>query len=176
MKTVSKITTLFSLLLLISCGPQKAPSGLPLDEKGREDFSAFIDKFYNDIEFQLSRVEFPVLTKPTEDGRPGLIEEENWRVMKPVNKANADYEVKLYEISEDLIEQRIIVKRAFIIELKYNLNPVDKQWYLTYYSGIGGQSYVGNKDSNDTNNKPSSNKIMKDSTGTIQIQIDTTLQ
>lgn len=158
----------------MSCGSKKSASGLPLDEKGREDFSAFIDKFYNDIEFQLSRIEFPVLTKPGEDGRPGFIEEENWRVMKPINKANADYEVTLIEISEDLMEQRILVKRTFIISLKYNLNKIDKQWYLTYYSGIGGESYVGNKQ--DKPNASSDANISVDSTGTIQIKIDSTAQ
>jgi hypothetical protein len=171
MKILPKISALFCMLILMSCGSGKSASGLPLDDKGREDFGAFIDKFYNDIEFQISRIEFPVLTKAGEDGRPGFIQEENWRVMKPINKANADYEVQLIEIAEDLMEQRILVKKAFIIVLKFNLN-IDNQWYLTYYSGFGGQAFVGND-----NDKPSAStdsKINRDSTGTIQIQIDST--
>lgn len=176
MKTIRKILALFGILMLImSCGSGKSASGLPLDNKGREDFGAFIDKFYNDIEFQLSRIEFPVLTKPTEDGRPGFIEEENWRIMRPVNKANADYVVRLVEISDDLMEQHIVVKRAFVIVLKFNLNLANKQWYLTYYSGIGGQGYAGNK-KEDSTEMPSAGRVEMDSTGTLQIQIDSIAQ
>jgi hypothetical protein len=173
MKILSKIFAFFCIVILMSCGNGKSASGLPLDDRGREDFGAFIDKFYNDINFQLSRVEFPVLTKAGEDGRPGFIEEENWRVMKAINSANADYEVQLIEIAEDFMEQRILVKKAFIIVLKFNLN-IDDQWYLTYYSGFGGQAFVG--DDNEKPNASTDSKINRDSTGTIQIQIDSTAQ
>ncbi len=164
------ISILFFSLLFAACESGKSDDGLPLDDKGREDFSAFIDKFYSDIDFQLKRIEFPVLGKAGEDGLPTMIEEENWIILKPIDKKNPDYEMRISEKADDLMEHVIVVKRAFIINLQFNLNPVDKQWYLTYYSGVGAPT--ARKEAN-TEPQPENATIGIDSTtGGIEIKID----
>jgi hypothetical protein len=113
-------------------------SGNKRDAQGREDFKIFIEKFYKDKDFQLSRIDFPITGKIQEDGRVQIIEEENWEILKPLDPKSADYAIQIREISSDLIEQRIVVKQSFLIQLQFSLNPVSNDWYLSAYSGISG--------------------------------------
>ena len=124
----------FFYSLFLSC------SDIKKDNKGREDFSVFINKFYSDIDFQLSRIEFPVPGSKLENGKVELIEKEDWTVLKPIDQKNPDYDVRNVEITDDLIEQRIVVKKSFIIKLQFSLNPVTKLWYLSSYPGVTGAS------------------------------------
>jgi hypothetical protein len=96
-----------SILLALFCSLFLSCSDIKKDSKGREDFSIFINKFYSDIDFQLSRIEFPVLGGKLENGKNEIIEKEDWIILKPVDQKNPDYEVKNIEITDDLIEQKI---------------------------------------------------------------------
>jgi hypothetical protein len=129
-----------SILLALFCSLFLSCSDIKKDSKGREDFSIFINKFYSDIDFQLSRIEFPVSGGKLENGKNEIIEKEDWIILKPVDQNNPDYEVKNIEITDDLIEQKIIVKKSFIIKLQFSLNRVTKLWYLSSYPGVTGAS------------------------------------
>jgi hypothetical protein len=127
-----------SILLALFCSLFLSCSDIKRDNKGREDFSIFINKFYSDIDFQISRIEFPVTGSKLENGKNEIIEKEDWIILKPVDQNNPDYEVKNIEITDDLIEQKIIVKKSFIIKLQFSLNRVTKLWYLSSYPGVTG--------------------------------------
>ena len=127
-----------SILLALFCSFFLSCSDIKRDSKGREDFSIFIDKFYSDIDFQLSRIEFPVPGSKLENGKIELLEKEDWTVLKPIDQKNPDFDVRNVEITDELIEQRIVVKKSFIIKLQFSLNPVTKLWYLSSYPGVTG--------------------------------------
>jgi hypothetical protein len=128
------------ILSALLCALFFSCSDIKRDKKGREDFSVFIDKFYSDIDFQLSRIEFPVPGSKLENGKFELIEKEDWTILKPVDQKNPDYLVRNIELAENLIEHHIVVKRAFIIKLYFTLNPVTKEWYLSSFPGITGSN------------------------------------
>ena len=142
----------FASLILFSC------SGVKKDKKGREDFSVFIDKFYSDIEFQLSRIDFPITGKVQENGIPELIEKEDWVILKPVEKNNPEYVVQNIEIADDLIKQQIIVKQSFSIEMEFSLNKASNEWYLTSYTGVSGVAAT-----------PTVDSTLLDSTRTVRV-------
>ncbi len=141
----------FASLILFSC------SGVKKDKKGREDFSVFIDKFYSDIEFQLSRINFPITGKVI-NGKPEFIHEEDWVILKPVDRKNPDYVVQNIEIAEDLIKQQIIVKQSFSIEMEFSLNQVSKEWFLSSYTGVSGVAA-----------SPTVDSTLLDSTRTVRV-------
>jgi hypothetical protein len=135
MKT--KITISLILIVGLSLLNACTRSGqLPKDNQGREDFNAFQQKFYNDVNFQLSRIDFPITGKIMEDGRVQIIEEEQWKVLKPIDFNNPAFKVIVRNKAYDLIEQQVIVNQAFSIDLQFSLNPASKEWYLSSYSGI----------------------------------------
>lgn len=127
-----------SILLALFCSLLLSCSDIKRDSKGREDFSIFINKFYSDIDFQLSRIEFPVPGSKLENGKVELLEKEDWTVLKPIDQKNPDFDVRNVEITDDLIEQRILVKKSFIVKLQFSLNRVTKLWYLSSYPGVTG--------------------------------------
>lgn len=135
---------ILGLLFLEACTPK---GSLPTDDQGREDFNAFINKFYSDINFQLERIDFPITGKMQEDGRPQIIEKEEWSVLKPIDPKDPDYKVYNRNIADDLIEQQIVVKRAFSIEMQFTLNQASNEWYLTSYTGVSGVAATANVDS-----------------------------
>jgi len=126
---------IFGLLLFEACTPKGT---LPRDNEGREDFKFFINKFYSDINFQLERVDFPITGKMQEDGRPQIIEKEEWSILKPIDPNDAGYKIYNRNIAHDLIEQQIVVKGAFSIEMQFTLNQTANEWYLTSYTGVSG--------------------------------------
>ncbi len=127
-----------SILLALFCSLLLSCSDIKKDSKGREDFSIFINKFYSDIDFQLTRIEFPVPGSKLENGKVELLEKEDWIILKPIDQKNPDFDVRNVEITDELIEQRIVVKKSFIIKLQFSLNPVTKLWYLSSYPGVTG--------------------------------------
>ena len=134
----------------------------PRDSKGRESFEYFINKFYSDIQFQMDRIDFPITGKIQENGLPKIIEREEWKILKPINRKNEQNKVVNINVSDDLIRQQIIVNNAYSITLEFSLNPASKEWYLSSYSGIGTVS-----------SPTDSEQLLLDSTGTVKILRDT---
>ena len=123
---------LLSILFLCSCG---GDGSIPLDDKGREDFQTFRDKFYQDSAFQMMRIEFPMMgSSPDGSNDRFLWDVDNWKVIKAIDPNDEDIEVKPFFDMGDVMRERIIVQKRFMIENLYSL--VDNKWYLTQYSGI----------------------------------------
>jgi hypothetical protein len=107
---------------------------LPKDDKGREDFFAFQQKFYSDSLFQLQRIEFPLAgTDPK-----GLDDEfywdvDNWVQLRPVEASESIRILPVVDM-ETWMRERMIVQDRFYMEKQFTL--IDGQWYLTSYSGM----------------------------------------
>lgn len=172
MRIVKLLSLLFlTTIILTACDqqPEANDDGLPYDEQGREDFTAFHDKFFNERKFQLSRIDFPVMGPMQEDGRPKFIEEENWQVLQPTQKDDPKIKRQIVFTAEDLVEEYVVVQQAFVIKLRYSLQQATNQWYLTYYSGVSNPKLRPEADErfNDTSRTIAvidSNAVVQDTT------------
>lgn len=173
MKIIKFLSLLFLLTLsLTACNEQNGSNddGLPYDEQGREDFTSFHEKFFNERTFQLSRIDFPVIGPMQEDGRPQFIEEEDWAVLQPTQKDDPSIQRQIVFTAEDLVEEYVVVQQAFVIKLRYSLQEATNQWFLTYYSGVSNPRLQPEADErfNDTSRTIAvidSNAVVQDSSG-----------
>ena len=145
MKAITVVCIIFfSGLLLFSCG--NSNEKLPLDEKGREDFISFHNKFYRDSAFQIKRIEFPMLGY-NPDGKEERFfwDIDNWVILKRVDPENEGIKFLPFYDMGDLMRSRIIVQNRFMIENLFSL--INNRWYLTQYSGMHDVAYFkGTKD------------------------------
>lgn len=155
------VTTLF--LCACSSGGIKEP--LPLDEKGREDFLIFHQKFFSDSLFQLKRIEFPMLgSNPNGSAERFYWDVDNWKYIKAPEPNDSDIETVPFYDMEDVMRERIIIQNRFMIENLFSL--IDNKWYMTQYSGIKDIGFFTGKKSNTT--------TTTDSTTTDSIQVSVT--
>lgn len=159
------ILILATTLFLCACGGGGIKEPLPLDEKGREDFVMFHQKFYSDSLFQMKRIEFPMLgNNPDGSDAPFYWDLDNWKYIKAPEPNNPDIETVPFYDMEDVMRERIIVQNRFMIENLFSL--IDNKWYLTQYSGI--------KDIGSFSGKKSETPTPTNSTTTDSIQVDVT--
>ncbi len=117
-------------LLLTACTNQ----GLPLDDKGREDFLVFHEKFYADSLFQLQRIEFPLAgTDPDGVEERFYWDIDNWRYLQPLEEGQDVRKLPFVDMETWMIE-RLVIQERFGMEKQFTL--MDNKWYLTSYSGI----------------------------------------
>jgi hypothetical protein len=142
------------VLLCLALLAQACSRGIPKDDKGREDFKAFYDKFHKDSLFQLERIDFDALN--VQEGRfEEKYKAETWTMLKHPAKDD-DVVTEIQERADDLIKVYMVYGNSFLLERHFNLNP-QKQWIMTYYSGMkayvqtnstpGGEEYKRRKDS-----------------------------
>jgi hypothetical protein len=153
-KILSRFIFAFIFLGILAC----KNSNSPRDSKGRENFDYFISKFYADIQFQMDRIDFPITGKIQENGLPKIIEKEEWKILKPIDKKSGQNKVINIRVSDDLIRQQIIINNAYSIVLEFTLNPASKEWYLSSYPGMST-----------VRTARGSEELMLDSTGTVKI-------
>ncbi len=146
MKQNFALVSILIFLIFTAFSSCDSKGRLPRDNKGREDFNVFIEKFYSDINFQLDRIDFPITGKKMEDGRFEIIEKNSWQILKPLDPNDKNIKVYNLNISDDLIEQQVVVNQAFSIEMQFSLNQVSKEWYLSSYTGINGIAANANID------------------------------
>lgn len=134
----------FLFLLVVLCYACNNSSELPLDDKGREDFIAFHNKFYSDSLFQLARIEFPLEgNNPDGSKEPFYWEIDTWKLQKAIDEDNPDIKrVPFYDM-EDVMRERLIVQNRFMIENLFSL--INNKWYMTRYSGIRDIGYFAKK-------------------------------
>ena len=136
---------LFGIIVLLSvwaCGGGNA-GDLPKDDKGREDFEVFHQKFFVDTAFQMARIEFPMLGSSPNGGDDRFFwVEENWKFIKAVDADQKGVEREVYDM-DNVMRERILVQDRFMIQLMYSL--INNKWYLTEYSGIRDIAFFTNK-------------------------------
>lgn len=141
MKIISVLLLLISFSFFACTSSEES---LPTDERGREDFQAFHEKFYSDSLFQIRRIEFPLLgNNPNGDTKPFYWEIDNWRFKKAVDPKSDQINVLPFYDMDDVMRERIIVQDAFMIENLFSL--IDNKWYLTQYSGMRDLAYFAPK-------------------------------
>lgn len=147
-------------LFLCACGGS-SNEPLPLDAKGREDFIAFHAKFYSDSLFQMQRIEFPMLgNNPNGSSERFYWDTDNWKFKKAPESNDPDIEIAPFYDMEDVMRERILVQKRFMIENLFSL--INNKWYLTQYSGIKDIGSFSNKNKT----TPST-----DSTATDSVQV-----
>ena len=129
MKLLPFILGSFCCIFLMACS-----NDLPTDDKGREDFKAFYEKYYADSIFQLQRTEFPMLGQdPKGEQDPFYWDIDNWPYLKPLEE---DPNIQLLPLidMETWMQERIVIHHRFVMEKQFTL--IDNRWYLTSYSGM----------------------------------------
>lgn len=145
-----------SSLLMFSCGGN---GELPLDEKGREDFVTFHQKFYQDSAFQMMRIEFPLLgNNPNGSKERFYWDTDNWKIQKAVAPENKDVVLIPFFDMEDVIRERVLIQNRFMIENLFSL--INNKWYMTHYSGIHDIGYYSeNKKTEEPNEEIEAEEI-----------------
>lgn len=116
--------------IFISCGNQ-----IEKDAAGNEKFDSFVREFFSSEKFQLSRIQFPIAGKKV-DGSYVMIEEKDWKVLKPIDEKDPLNKTVTFKISSDYIKYSVVVGNAFSIDMEFNLDKTSKKWYLSSYSGM----------------------------------------
>ena len=150
---------LFAVICLTSCG---GDDKLPLDDKGREDFISFYERFYRDSSFQMQRIEFPMLgNNPDGSTERFFWDEENWVYQKGIDPEDEDIKLVPFYDMEELMRARIILQNRFMIENLFSL--INNKWYLTEYSGIHDIGYYKNGKNNPKKSNTAETEISTES-------------
>ena len=139
MRFILIILNISLLLFLISCTDNK----LTLDDKGREDFQQFYDKFGSDSSFQRQRIEFPMLgNNPDGSSERFFWTEDNWVIQRTINLDSEDITLEPILDMGDLIRVRLRIQNKFMVENLFSL--INNKWFLTEYSGVHDIEYFKN--------------------------------
>lgn len=141
MKLCINLLSLLLLFIVVSCNNNN--NTIAQDDKGREDFQQFYDKFGSDSSFQMQRIEFPMLGKnPDGSAERFFWTEENWILQKSSQLDNEDIKLEPIVDMGDLMRVRIVIQERFMIENLFSL--INNRWFLTEYSGIHDIEYFRN--------------------------------
>lgn len=137
------ITLLSACLLaggLTSCGGSEAEESTD-DLSALKEFAQFYDRFHQDSAFQMERVMFPLPGLPRE-ADSSLIASgryrwtpENWRMQKPIDFEESEFEQQLVRVSKDLIIEKII-NDAYGLQIERRFSRLEDDWHLIYYSAL----------------------------------------
>jgi hypothetical protein len=111
---------------MISCGGSK-----DLVE-AEEDFDKFYDRFHEDMDFQMERIQFPLEGGSAEVDGTYPWNRENWITMK-VKIYDVDKTVYIvdYQKSDDVFSQSFKLKGSGF-SAEYRFKKINKKWYLVY--------------------------------------------
>jgi len=109
------------------------------NKEAEENFEIFYKKFNNDLQFQNSRIKYP-LKGEYYDGEMGDNQSDityYWSLKDSLDFENLNLNMELYDIQrikkEDLVIEKIYIKDSgFISELHFKL--INKKWYLVFLS------------------------------------------
>lgn len=124
-----------SVLILITFSNchlfKKADDQDRIDRK-REDFHKFYDRFHEDIDFQRSRVKFPLGGLMIDNDNEMKWTPENYPLMK-VKIYDIDehtYNVS-FQLTEDTFIQKVSLKNSGLFA-EYRFERIKDKWYLVY--------------------------------------------
>ena len=133
---------LFPFLLVLTLGACNGTAAEQDDEvSALREFAQFYERFHQDTAFQVERVLFPLPGLPREaDSR--LITDgsfrwtrENWRMQKPINFQESQFEQQLVRVSKGLIIEKIINKE-YGLQIERRFSRLEDGWHLIYYSAL----------------------------------------
>jgi hypothetical protein len=131
-----------SATLLLSCSPgagrQETPPASDID---LADFYAFYQSFHIDSAFQMAHINFPLQGLPanadslTIAQRNFLWQEDEWRLHRPVDYENSDYQREIIPLSEDVVVEKITHRNGQTGMLRRFARMGD-DWYLIYFADL----------------------------------------
>ncbi|WP_421875448.1 DUF4348 domain-containing protein [Marinoscillum sp.] len=122
--------TCFILFLLVGCSKKLNTSRVD------ESFDEFYDQFHQDVDFQLSRVQFPLEGEYVDlDGeKPWRKEEWEPHVQKVTDISDPEYDTEIIRKETVVIDKVWLRDSGFSIERRFE--KLDGKWYLVYYQTI----------------------------------------
>ena len=133
---------LFPFLLVLTLGACNGTAAEQDDEvSALREFAQFYERFHQDTAFQVERVLFPLPGLPREADSSLITDgsfrwtRENWRMQKPINFQESQFEQQLVRVSKDLIIEKIINKE-YGLQIERRFSRLEDGWHLIYYSAL----------------------------------------
>ena len=131
-KILSLIFVFCALALVAGChsSHKSVPGSAP--RLVTEDFDRFYDRFHTDMEFQLSRVHFPLGGYRADGIQEAKWSKDNWPYMK-VRIYDVDtslYQVSYHKTDREFVQKVWLEDSGFSSEARFIL--IKKRWYLVY--------------------------------------------
>lgn len=105
-------------------------------ENNNENFSKFLNIFYSDSAFQISRIQFPLKTYCNDNERTlkqdtiCIFERSEWNMIKQIEQDSVKYEQKI-SIQKNIAKETTIGKTyGFYYELTFS--NINGKWYLIH--------------------------------------------
>jgi hypothetical protein len=133
---------LFASSLILSCSsnsgsqPPQSSSDIDLNE-----FYAFYHNFHIDSAFQMAHINFPLQGLPanadshTIASGNFLWQEDEWRLHRPVDYENSEYQREIIPLSEDVVVEKITHRNGQTGMLRRFARMGD-DWYLIYFADL----------------------------------------
>lgn len=119
-----------AILILASCSKKVTIS------KVDEPFDSFYTQFHEDVDFQLSRIQFPLEGELVniDGGEPWIKEEWEPHVQKVTDITDPEYDTEIIR-TEELVTDKVWLRDAgFSVERRFQ--KIDGKWYLVYYQTV----------------------------------------
>ena len=125
---------LFFIVALTGCHVFK--KGTSKSRSKAENFDQFYNRFHNDPDFQMSRLQFPLQGQLIDGVRVENWTRSNWSVLKVkiYDVDQTDFHVK-YDKGTDTFYQKFWTDEAeFYAEYRFEL--IERKWYLVYAKDV----------------------------------------
>lgn len=133
MKIILRLfSTIFSAVIIFGMLSCNTSRGLSLTGSKVEDFDKFYDRFHKDVNFQMSRIKFPLEGEYVDGAQTEKWDKNNWIMMKEkiYDIDRSQFKVQ-YKKTEDSFFQKVWLENAgFSAEYRFEL--IGKKWYLVY--------------------------------------------
>lgn len=119
-----------AVMLLASCSKKVAIS------KVDEPFDSFYDQFHKDLDFQLTRVQFPLEGElvSLDGGEPWTKEDWEPHVQKVTDISDPDYDTEIIKTDTLVTDKVWLADSGFSVERRFK--KVNGRWYLVYYQTV----------------------------------------
>ncbi len=130
--SLKTISLFLGLCLLVACKQANDPNRLVsvdeiINDEIPSSFLEFHNLFHNNVDFQLSRIIFPL---PGNENNTKW-EKEGWVQHKPFNNIGNEYR-RSYSNFQDIITERII-HTSGLFEMNRRFAKIDGDWHLIFY-------------------------------------------
>lgn len=133
---------LFASSLILSCssnsGSKPPESSSDIDLAG---FYTFYQSFHIDSAFQMAHINFPLKGLPANADSltiargDFLWQEDEWRLHRPVDYENSEYQREIIPLSEDIVVEKITHRNGQTGMLR-RFARIGDDWYLIYFADL----------------------------------------
>ena len=125
-----------TIILIVSCGKN-------MNEKVRsEDFQEFYAEFNRDVNFQNSRIKYPLQGKLIGSNNPNENHSYQWKLSDSLDFKIPELDTSIFRISRKVSKTSVsesikIDDSSFYIEYRFSL--INGKWFLVYYADLTGE-------------------------------------